>query len=42
MAGVSDLNFLHDIVEFALAMDSFNADISECGCNKYCFPEVGG
>ena len=42
MVGVLDLNFLHDIVEFALALDSLNADISECECNKYCFPEVYG
>ena len=40
--GCLDLNFLHDIVEFALALDSLNADISECECNKYCFPEIGG
>ena len=42
MAGVLDLSFLHDIVEFALALDSLNADISECECNKYCFQEIGG
>ena len=41
MAGVLHLNFLPDIVEYALALDSLNADISECECNKYCFPEIG-
>ena len=42
MAGVLDFNFLHDIVESALALDSFNADISESECNEDCFPEIGG
>ena len=32
MVCVLNLNFLRDIVEFALALDSLNADISECEC----------